>query len=106
MIEAVKNTKLVARTEMSKAKGKKAVKVYWYAKDGSELNFDGYEVHRSLKRYSGFGTAPFFKTANEKYYNTAIKKGTKYYYKVRAYKVIDGEKVYTDWSTKAWRTVK
>lgn len=106
LIEAVKNTKLVARTAMSKAKGKKAVKVYWYAKDGSELSFDGYEVYRSLKRYKGFGKKPFFKTANAKYYNTSIKKGTKYYYKVRAYKVIDGEKVYTDWSTKAWRTVK
>ena len=106
LIEAVKNTKLIARSAMSTAKGKKAVKVSWYAEDGSDLEFDGYEVFRSLKRYSGFGTTPIFKTANEKYYNTAIKKGNKYYYKVRAYKVIDGEKVYTDWSTKAWRTVK
>ena len=106
LIEAVKNTKLIARSAMSTAKGKKAVKVSWYAADGSDLDFDGYEVFRSLKRYSGFGTTPIFKTANEKYYNTAIKKGNKYYYKVRAYKVIDGEKVYTDWSTKAWRTVK
>ena len=106
LIEAVKNTKLIARSAMSTAKGKKAVKVSWYAADGSDLDFDGYEVFRSLKRYSGFGTTPIFKTSNEKYYNTAIKKGNKYYYKVRAYKVIDGEKVYTDWSTKAWRTVK
>ena len=106
LIEAVKNTKLIARSAMSKAKGKKAVKVSWYAENGNDLEFDGYEVFRSLKRYSGFGTTPIFKTTNEKYYNTAIKKGNKYYYKVRAYKVIDGEKVYTDWSTKAWRTVK
>ena len=106
LIEAVKNTKLIVRSAMSTAKGKKAVKVSWYAADGSDLEFDGYEVFRSLKRYSGFGTTPIFKTSNEKYYNTAIKKGNKYYYKVRAYKVIDGEKVYTDWSTKAWRTVK
>lgn len=106
LIEAVKNTRLIARSAMSAAKGKKAVKVYWYAEDGSDVDFDGYEVYRSLKRYSGFGKSPFFETANEKYYNTAIKKGTKYYYKVRAYKVIDGEKIYTDWSTKAWRTVK
>ena len=106
LIEAVKNTRLIARSAMSAAKGKKAVKVYWYAEDGSDVDFDGYEVYRSLKRYSGFGKSPFFETANEKYYNTAIKKGTKYYYKVRAYKVIGGEKIYTDWSTKAWRTVK
>ena len=96
LIEAVKNTRLVARSAMSTAKGKKAVKVYWYAEDGSDVDFDGYEVYRSLKRYSGFGKSPFFETANEKYYNTAIKKGTRYYYKVRAYKVIDGEKIYTD----------
>lgn len=104
--EAVKAAKLVTRTAMAKAKGKKAVKVYWYAKDGSKLSFDGYEVYRSLKRYKGFGTKPFFKTTNTKYYNTSIKKGTRYYYKVRAYKMIGEEKVYTDWSTKAWRTVK
>lgn len=106
LIEAVKNTKLIARTAISKAKGKKAIKVYWYVKDGTALTFDGYEVFRSVKRYSGFGKMPFFMTTNEKYYNTSIKKGTKYYYKVRAYKIIDGEKVYTAWSTKAWRTVK
>ena len=98
LIEAVKSVKLVARSAMSKAQGKTAVKITWYATDGSDVELDGVEIFRSTKRYSGYGTTPIF--------TTAIKKGTKYYYKVRGYKIIDGEKVYTDWSTKAWRTVK
>ena len=107
LIEAVKNTRLVARSMYAKApSGKKSIKVYWFNKDGSELNFDGYEVYRSLKKDSGYGTKPIFKTTKARYYNTAIKKGTKYYYKVRAYKVINGEKTYTRYSLKAWRTAK
>ena len=106
LIEAVKSVKLVARSAMSKAQGKAAVKITWYATDGSDVELDGVEIFRSTKRYSGYGTTPIFTTAKAQYHNTAIKKGTKYYYKVRGYKIIDGEKVYTDWSTKAWRTVK
>ena len=105
-IAAVKNVKLIARSKMSKAQGKKSVKVYWYASDGSEVKLDGVEIFRSTKRYSGFGKKPFFTTTKAQYHNTAIQAGAKYYYKVRGYKVIGGEMVYTDWSTKAWRTVK
>ncbi len=107
LIEAVKAVKLVARSTYAMApSGKKSILVYWYDKDGSALDFDGYEVYRSLKKHSGYGADPIFKTTREVYFNTAITKGTKYYYKVRAYKIIDGQKVYTDYSLKAWRIAK
>ena len=92
---------------MSKAKGKKAVKVRWFAKDGSSIDYlEGFEVFRSYKRYEGYTQNAFFKTERHAYWNTAIKSGNKYYYKVRGYVTIDGVKYYTDWSLKAWRTVK
>jgi len=104
---AVDALELVARSEMSSAKGKKAVKIRWYCENGTDLDFiDGFEIFRSTKRFEGYGTKPFFTTTRNAYWNTDIEEGMKYYYKVRAYVLIDGEKYYTDWSLKAWRTVE
>lgn len=97
---------LVARSARGKVKGKNAIKLTWYAEDGSELNYDGYEIFRSTKRYSGFGKKPIFTTTRTTYWNTAVESGVKYFYKVRGFNVVDGEKVYSDWSLKAWRVAE
>ena len=45
--------------------------------------------------------------AKRTYKNTkSLKKGTRYYYKIRAYKVVDGKTYYSDWSNKAYRIAK
>ena len=92
-------------TEEKTKKGKKAIKLTW---SGTDVVFDGVEFQRSLKKNSGYGKKPFFTTKEgaESYTNTSVKKGTRYYYRARGFVTIDGEKVYTKWSTKAWRKIK
>ena len=66
-------------------------------------------VYKSTKKNSGYGATPYFitKKGAMQYKNTKeLKKGTRYYYKVRAYVEIDGVKYYSDWSNKAYRKAK
>ena len=108
---AIKNIDIKLTSKQVKTKsGKKGIKITWTA-DAGDKNLDGIEIYRSTERYKGYGTKPFYATKNGKtegyYINTkSLKTGTKYYYRVRGYILVDGQKVYTDYSNKAWRTVK
>ncbi|MBR4861951.1 MAG: hypothetical protein IKU09_07100 [Firmicutes bacterium] len=105
LIAEVEEIKFKARSRMTTLKGKKAIKVYWNTPDGME--FDGFDVFRSAKKNSGYGKKPFY-TAKLNYYinNKDLKAGKTYYYKIRGFKYVNDEKVYTEYSYKAWRTVK
>ena len=104
-INAVEALKITASS--SAVKG--SITVKWTVK-GDSSAADGFQVYRSLKMNSGFGTKAFFTTTDNTkrtYKNTkSLKKGTRYYYKIRAYKVVDGVKYYSDWSNKAYRIAK
>ena len=103
--EEIRSIDITLRSQQVKMKnGKKAIRLTW--KTDSDVDFDGVEIFRSTKRYSGYGKKPIFTAVKDAFYNTAIQKGTKYYYKVRGFVIIDGQKYYTDWSLKAIRTVK
>ena len=107
IIAALKEQQMIARSKMTTSKsGRKAVLITWYDKNGNEVTFDGVEIYRSTKRDSGYGDEPIFVSRTGKYYNTAITEGARYYYKVRGYVIIDGQKYYTDYSLKAIRTIK
>lgn len=103
--EAVKAAKFKLRSQIVKTKsGKKAIRITWT--NPTDIKFDGVEIYRSTKKNIGYGKKPIYVSKSDKYINTAVKFGKKYYYKVRAFVTIDGEKVYTDYSYKAYRTVK
>ena len=105
ILAALADQQLTARSKLVTMKnGKKAIKIIWYNENGETMDFDGVEIYRSAKRYSGYGKKPIFTTEKSAYYNTAIQEGTKYYYKVRGFVIIDGQKHYTDYSRKAIRT--
>ena len=70
---------------------------------------DNYEIFRSAKKKTGFGDEAWFVTKTNKtkgFYKNgkSVKKGTRYYYKMRGVREIAGETVYTQWSNIVMRT--
>ena len=97
---AVKGLKLTAKSSAKKG----SITVKWTVKGDASVA-DGYQVWKSTKQSKGYKKA--ITTTKKSYKNTkGLKKGTRYYYKVRAYKVVDGKNVYSDWSNKAYRVAK
>lgn len=98
----VEKTTIKLRSTFSK---KNNIQLKWTKSKGYKVDY--YEVFKSTKRFSGFGTKAYYKTSTgtkNTYINTKeLKKGTRYFYKVRGVRIINGEKVYTQWSNKAWR---
>lgn len=96
--------KFIAKSKLTKRNGKRAVRIRWNVPNDMEL--DGFQVFRSTKK-NKFGEKPYFTTKKNTYINTKnLKNGKTYYYKVRGFKEINGQTVYTDWSTKAYRTLR
>lgn len=61
-------------------------------------NVKGYQIYRSTKKNSGYRLFKTVKKNTNVYKNANIKAGTRYYYKVRAYKVYKGKKIYGKYS--------
>lgn len=81
---------MTVKASISAKKG--AITVKWKTTGNAE----GYEVYRSLKKTTGYGKVKTTKLNSFK--NTSVKKGQRYYYKVKAYKVVNGNKIYGSWS--------
>ncbi len=99
--KGVRNTTIKAWSSA----GKGYIRVQWRKSAGYRVDY--YEVYRTAKRGS-WEDAAYFKTKEGGmsgwYKNTKeLKKGTRYYYKVRGVRELDGKKVYTRWSTLAYR---
>lgn len=58
----------------------------------------GYEVYRATKKTGKYTKVATVKSTKTSYTNKKLKSKKGYYYKVRAYKTINGKKVYSGWS--------
>ena len=96
-IAAVESLKLKA----SSTKGKGWIRVQWKV-TGDAAAADGYQLYKSTKAQSGYKKC--ITTKKTSFKNTKnLKKGVRYFYKVRAYVVVEGTTYYSDWSNKANR---
>lgn len=72
---------------------KKTARITWK----KAANAEGYEVFRSTKKKKGYKLVADVQTNN--YKNKKLKKKKTYYYKVRSYNVVNGKKVYSNFSS-------
>ncbi len=80
------------KIKSAKNKAKKSVLVKWKKVSGA----DGYQVQYSAKKSFKKKTSKTRKAT--KFKAKKLKKKKTYYFRVRAYKIVDGKKVYGDWS--------
>ena len=99
---AVKAFKIKASSKATKG----AMTIKWKLIDGDKSAAKGYQVWRSTKANKGF--KKMITTKKMTYKNTKnLKKGTTYYYRVRAYaRTAEGKLVFSDFSNKAYRKAK
>lgn len=92
--DGVKNTK-ISSLKVKAVKGK--LVLTWKKSDGYKV--DNYQVFRSAKKNGAYKKVS---TVKEKKCSDkdGLKKGSRYYYKVRGCRSIDGKSVYTQWSEK------
>lgn len=90
-VKATKITSIKAKA----SKGK--ISLTWKKSAGYKV--DGYQIWKSAKK-----TGTYKKIASVKSKSfidgKGLKKGSRYYYKVRGYRAVDGKAVYTQWSAK------
>lgn len=93
-----------AKNVKTKKKAKTgSAKVTWKTVNGAS----GYTVYRSLKKNKGYKAVKAVKGPKKKTWTVSkLKKGKKYYFKVRAYRTIKGKKVYGAYSAAASCKVK
>ena len=75
--------------------GKKKATVKW----GKIKGANGYVIYRSVKKSKGYKAVKTIKkNGTISFINKKLKKGKRYYFKIRAYRTVSGKKVYSSYS--------
>ena len=102
--EPVAGKPILSKTKVTLKAGKKKVTVKWKKVAGAS----GYVIYRSVKKGSGFKAVKTIKKGGTvKFVNKKLKGKKTYYYKVKAYRLVGGKKIYSKMSAvKAVKTKK
>ena len=90
--------------KLKSKKQKSGIKLTWTR--STKYKLDYIEIYRSNKKGSGYTLIAKTKTGGVKTYlnkKSKLKRGKRYYYKVRGVRTISGKKYYTKWSNAAYR---
>ena len=100
--KVVKAKPVLAKTTLSSVKNIKTKKaaLTWKKVDGAT----GYKVYRATKKNGKYTSVKTVKSA--KWTNSSLKKNQTYYYKVRAYKTVNGKTVYGAYSSVKQVTIR
>ncbi len=90
--EVLTGKPVLAKPVVKITKGKKCATITYGKVKGAE----GYEIYRSTKKKKGYKKVDT--TKKVRYKNKKLKSKKTYYYKVRAYRKVDGKKVYSSFS--------
>ena len=72
-----------------------SAKVSWSSISGAS----GYEVYQATSKNGKYKKVATTKANSKSYKLKSLKKGKKYYIKVRTFRMVDGKKVYSSYST-------
>lgn len=83
--------------------GKRKATVKWSRITGAS----GYKIYRSVRKSSGYtAVKTITKGSTVSYTNYYLTKGKRYYYKIRAYRTVNGKKVFSSYSAVKYVLVK
>lgn len=92
----VRATTSIARPVVKLKGAKKKITVSWKKIDG----VDGYEIYRSTKKTKGYKKIRTAKKSRiTSYTNKRLTSKQKYFYRIRAYKKVNGKKIYSSYSS-------
>ena len=98
-LNIVQNPKATKITRLTKA-GKRAIRVKWARKTG----ITGYQLKMATKRTGTYKIIKTIKSAKTTTYTKKkLKRGKKYFFKIRTYKTVNGKTLYSPWSTAKYK---
>ena len=100
-LNAHKTPGKVAISSVSRV-GSGKLKITWKKVSGAT----GYQIYRSTQKNSGYRRIKNLSSKSSSYTNSKLKNGKRYYYKIRAYKHIDGKTYYGKFSNIKYQSPK